>query len=122
MLVELGQQVGMEFDRFETSTIHRLGITAKYNPRTVIARFVRRDVKIERLRRCKALRNTQHFYNVFVNEDLTTRARLFTSLRSDLGSSHVNVNEGLVAIYSAEKKSWIYISNLFDVGAKMNWT
>jgi hypothetical protein len=62
---------------------HRVGPEKMGEPRTLIARFSSRDLKVQILMEKKLLKGNTSYFKVFINEDLTTlRFKLFHYIKS----------------------------------------
>ena len=90
--------------------------------RPIIVRFVRRDTKIDMMRKKKTLRTIDRYRNTFVNDDLTPlRSKMLRALKHDEevkrvwtidGSFHCIVMEGNVEV----KKRLDSPDDLFKLG------
>ncbi|KAH3801752.1 hypothetical protein DPMN_155413 [Dreissena polymorpha] len=74
----LNQKLGTHIETRDIDVAHRLGKYARHKCRPVIVKFVRRQTKIEIMKRAKLLKGT----DIFINEDLTKiNAKVLASLR-----------------------------------------
>ena len=73
ILAKLANDIGVNMTTADLSVSHRLGRRAQRGrPRTIIAKFVRRQCKMDVMRNKKRLRDFEIYENVFINDDLTT--------------------------------------------------
>lgn len=81
IIIDLAKECGITMSKQDISTSHRTQNKTGAPP-TIIARLVRRDVKISLMRAKKVLRNKHK--NIYIDEDLTPlRAKMFFALRKD---------------------------------------
>jgi hypothetical protein len=74
----LNQKLGTHIETRDIDVAHRLGKYAQHKCRPVIVKFVRRQTKIEIMKRAKLLKGT----GIYINEDLTKiNAEVLASLR-----------------------------------------
>ncbi|KAH3727889.1 hypothetical protein DPMN_053835 [Dreissena polymorpha] len=74
----LTKKLGMPIATTDIDVAHRLGKFAKNKSRPVIVKFLRRQTKIEIMKRAKMLKGSR----LFINEDLTKlNAEVLASLR-----------------------------------------
>ena len=83
VVVKLGNQLGVNLVRSDISIAHRLpGGRNKEKPAGIIAKFVRRERKIEVMKRKKMLKELKQ--SVFIVEDLTAlRSKMMRLIRAD---------------------------------------
>ena len=71
MVVKLAKEVGMDLEERDISVSHRLGEKRTARPTPIIAKFVRRDVKVQLLQRKKQLRGKTGYKSVYIDEQLS---------------------------------------------------
>jgi hypothetical protein len=81
-VVDLGKAMGIDVTVRDLNVAHRLGKPGMGAARSIIARFLYRDVKHQFLVNKKQLKASEHYKHVFINEDLTPlRQAIFYKLR-----------------------------------------
>ena len=100
IVVKLASDMGVPITEQDLSVIHRLECKMTGKPRSIIAKFVRRDTKTRMIRAKKELRGLIARRNVYINDDLTSlRSRLAYELkRDDTIKSVWTIQEELILI------------------------
>ena len=98
IVVKLAKDIGVNITTADFSVSHRLGRRGRGGkPRTIIAKFVRRQCKTDVMRNKKRLRDCQNYDNVYINDDLTTlRNKLVMELKKDDNIKQVWTIEGRI--------------------------
>ena len=98
IVVKLAKDIGVNITTADLSVSHRLGRRGRGGkPRTIIAKFVRRQCKTDVMRNKKRLRDCQNYKNVYINDDLTTlRNKLVMELKKDDNIKQVWTIEGRI--------------------------
>ena len=85
--IQLAASIGVDISANDISVSHRIGKPrqgANARPRPIIAKFVRRDTKVQIMRSRKKLRENERFNRVHVEEDLTSlRHKIVMELKRD---------------------------------------
>ena len=87
MVIAIASDMDVRIDEHDICVSHRLQKSRSMQERPIIVRFVRRDTKIEIMRKKKTLRTIDSHRNTFINDDLTP-------LRSKSGNSAIQKNGG----------------------------
>ena len=87
VVIAIASDMGVRIDEHDICVSHRLQKSRSMQERPIIVRFVRRDTKIEIMRKKKTLRTIDSHRNTFINDDLTP-------LRSKSGNSAIQKNGG----------------------------
>ena len=98
IVVKLAKDIGVIITNADLSVSHRLGRRGRGGkPRTIIAKFVRRQCKTDVMRNKKRLRDSQNYENVYINDDLTTlRNKLVMEMKKDDNIKQVWTIEGRI--------------------------
>ena len=98
IVVKLAKDIGVIITTADLSVSHRLGRRGRGGkPRTIIAKFVRRQCKTDVMRNKKRLRDSQNYENVYINDDLTTlRNKLVMEMKKDDNIKQVWTIEGRI--------------------------
>ena len=122
VVIALASDMGVHIDEHDICISHRLQTSRSMQERPIIVRFVRRDTKIDMMRKKKTLRTIDRYRNTFVNDDLTPlRSKMLRALKQDEevkrvwtidGSFHCIVMEGNVEV----KKRLDSPDDLFKLG------
>ena len=122
VVIALASDMGVHIDEHDICISHRLQKSRSMQERPIIVRFVRRDTKIDMMRKKKTLRTIDRYRNTFVNDDLTPlRSKMLRALKHDDevkrvwtidGSFHCIVMEGNVEV----KKRLDSPDDLFKLG------
>ena len=122
VVIALASDMGVHIDEHDICISHRLQKSRSMQERPIIVRFVRRDTKIDMMRKKKTLRTIDRYRNTFVNDDLTPlRSKMLRALKHDEevkrvrtidGSFHCIVMEGNVEV----KKRLDSPDDLFKLG------
>ena len=98
IVVKLAKDIGVNITTADLSVSHRLGRRGRGGkPRTIIAKFVRRQCKTDVMRNKKRLRDCQNYENVYINDDLTTlRNKLVMEMKKDDNIKQVWTIEGRI--------------------------
>ena len=122
VVIALASDMGVHIDEHDICISHRLQKSRSMQERPIIVRFVRRDTKIDMMRKKKTLRTIDQYRNTFVNDDLTPlRSKMLRALKHDEevkrvwtidGSFHCIVMEGNVEV----KKRLDSPDDLFKLG------
>ena len=98
IVVKLAKDIGVNITTADLSVNHRLGRRGRGGkPRTIIAKFVRRQCKTDVMRNKKRLRDCQNYENVYINDDLTTlRNKLVMEMKKDDNIKQVWTIEGRI--------------------------
>ena len=122
VVIALASDMGVHIDEHDICISHRLQKSRSMQERPIIVRFVRRDTKIDMMRKKKTLRSIDRYRNTFVNDDLTPlRSKMLRALKHDEevkrvwtidGSFHCIVMEGNVEV----KKRLDSPDDLFKLG------
>ena len=122
VVIALASDMGVHIDEHDICISHRLQKPRSMQERPIIVRFVRRDTKIDMMRKKKTLRTIDRYRNTFVNDDLTPlRSKMLRALKHDEevkrvwtidGSFHCIVMEGNVEV----KKRLDSPDDLFKLG------
>ena len=122
VVITLASDMGVHIDEHDICISHRLQKSRSMQERPIIVRFVRRDTKIDMMRKKKTLRTIDRYRNTFVNDDLTPlRSNMLRALKHDEevkrvwtidGSFHCIVMEGNVEV----KKRLDSPDDLFKLG------
>ena len=122
VVIALASDMGVHIDEHDICISHRLQKSRSMQERPIIVRFVRRDTKIDMMRKKKTLRTIDRYHNTFVNDDLTPlRSKMLRALKHDEevkhvwtidGSFHCIVMEGNVEV----KKRLDSPDDLFKLG------
>ena len=122
VVIALASDMGVHIDEHDICISHRLQKSRSMQERPTIVRFVRRDTKIDMMRKKKTLRTIDRYRNTFVNDDLTPlRSKMLRALKHDEevkrvwtidGSFHCIVMEGNVEV----KKRLDSPDDLFKLG------
>ncbi|CAC5418955.1 unnamed protein product [Mytilus coruscus] len=70
-VVDLVKQTGVNINVEDINVSHRTGKYKENEPRQIIAKFQKHDVKVEILKSAKKLRETPGLQNICINQDLT---------------------------------------------------
>ena len=138
IIVDLAQRIDVPISLQDISTCHRVGRTRPSSegtkapqPRVIIAKFVRRDVKMQIMKNKKFLGNKkmkdlkEGEYNIYINEDLTPlRNRMKHILMKQEGVSDLWTNQGKINFtYKMNGKvEKVQIDTPEDLIMKMGWT
>ena len=98
IVVKLAKDIGVNITTADLRVSHRLGRRGRGGkPRTIIAKFVRRQCKTDVMRNKKRLRDCQNYENVYINDDLTTlRNKLVMEMKKDDNIKQVWTIEGRI--------------------------
>ena len=82
VIIDIGKELGVNIEPSCISAVHRLGVKRAGKVRQVLVRFVNRESRMQYITRRKELKNSEHFKDVFISEDLTKlRFKLFQLVR-----------------------------------------
>ena len=84
VVIALASDMGVHIDEHDICISHRLQKSRSMQERPIIVRFVRRDTKIDMMRKKKTLRTIDRYRNTFVNDDLTPlRSKMLRALKQE---------------------------------------
>lgn len=112
--------MGININESDISMSHRLPVRnlREGEPKPVLVKFMRHDLKKAIYSNKSCLRRSVHHYNVYVREHLTKeRSRAVFTLKST-GFS-VDTEDG--RLITTKNKTVCYINNLYDMCGKLGW-
>ena len=124
MVIKLAKEVGMDLEEQDISVSHRLGEKHTVRPRPIIAKFVRRDVKVQLLQRKKQLRDTTSYKSVYIDEQLSPlRVKMTRAIRGDDKVHRTWTIDGKIfCSLKSNQQQKIKISTPEDLFTKLDWT
>lgn len=114
------EAMGIRINENDISISHRLSIRSRRQsePRPIIVKFIRRDIKNAIYQAKHFLKRSPHHFNVYVREHLTKeRSRAIFKLKNE--NYLVNTFEG--RLYLKKDESTAVINNLMDLCDKVKW-
>ena len=120
-VIETAAVMGIFIEPTDVSISHRLATRnrARSQPKPIIAKFVRREVKNNVYQARAKLRHSVDHYNVFIREQLTEdRSKALYMLREN--GYRVTTTEGRLNVQNSEQTA--VINSLLDLQSKQNWS
>lgn len=122
LVIETARALGVEVKTSDISVSHRLSSFAarrRSEPRPVIVKFTRRDIKHAMMKNKQQLKRSTHHYNVYIQEDMTReRARAAYELRQD--GFQVTSEDGRLQV-SKQGRVECVINSLAELEPKCKW-
>ena len=132
VVLDLAKKMGADVTRADLSVCHRLGSSSsrgqgqRRKPRTIIARFSRREAKSTLMKAKKNLRKKEELHHVYVNDDLTRmRGKVVQEMRKDPSILKVWTIDGKIhyimkSSNGKDVKTIDSLDNLHELGWKEN--
>ena len=128
LIVQLANDIGVKITRNDVSVSHRLG-RKQAKPRPIIAKFVRREIKDEIMKKKKNLaRKTKEEtdrgeLNIYVNDDLTNlRMKMKNVLVEDPEVKNVSTKNGKILCTVVDTDQQVVIDSVEDLMKKLGWS
>ena len=120
-VIKTAAAMGIFIEPTDVSISHRLATRnrARSQPKPIIAKFVRREVKNNVYQARAKLGSSVDHYNVFIREQLTKdRSKALYMLREK--GYRVTTTEGRLNVQNSEQTA--VINSLLDLQSKLNWS
>jgi hypothetical protein len=127
IVCDLVSDLGIKVSPEDISVSHRLGrpnFGGTGRHRSIICKFVRRNIKTQVMKTKKKLRDMPMYNGVFIDEDLTPlRAKISRELRSEAGRRAWTIDGKIhTAITKDGKESKVIIDSPDDLMLKVGWS